>query len=84
MAVLGLSCCMGFSLIIEDGGCSLVAVRMLLIATVSLVAQHGLKGTQASAIVMCGLSSRSFQAQWLRSTWDPSGSGIELVWILYH
>ena len=64
---------------IENGGYSLVVVRRLLIAMVSLVAQHGLKGTQASAIVVCGLSSCSFQAQLLRSMWDPSGSGIKLV-----
>ena len=42
MAVLGLCCCAGFSLLAENGGFSLVAVHRLLIAVASLVAEHGL------------------------------------------
>ena len=36
LAVLGLCCCVGFTLAVASGGCSLVAVPMLLIAVVSL------------------------------------------------
>ena len=42
LAVLGLRCCEGFSLVVVKGGSSLVAVHWLLIAVVSLIAQHGL------------------------------------------
>ena len=42
LAVLGLCCCTGFSLVVVIGGCSLVAVHGLLIAVASLVAEHGL------------------------------------------
>ena len=42
MAVLGLCCSAGFSLVVASGGYSLVAVHGLLIAVVSLVAEHGL------------------------------------------
>lgn len=41
-AMLGLRCCTGFSLIAASGGYSVVAVRRLLIAEVSLVAAHRL------------------------------------------
>ena len=49
MAVLGLCCCVGFSLVAESGvslvaesGVTLVAVHRLLIVVTSLDAQHGL------------------------------------------
>ena len=42
MAVLGLCCCMGFSLIATDRVYSLVAVSGLLTAVASLVAEHRL------------------------------------------
>ena len=42
LAVLGLHCCTGFSLVMESGGYSLASVRGLLIAVASLVAEHGL------------------------------------------
>ena len=48
---------MGFSLVMENGGYSLVVVCRLLVAMVSLVSQRGLTGTQASAIVTRGLCS---------------------------
>ena len=41
MAVLGLRCYMGFSLVAANGGSSLVSVHRLLIAVVSLVVEHG-------------------------------------------
>ena len=42
LAVLGLHCCAGFSLIAGSGDYSLVAVRGLLIVVASLVVEHGL------------------------------------------
>ena len=42
LAVLGLCCCVGFSLVVASGGYSLVAVLWLLIVVVSLVAEHRL------------------------------------------
>ena len=41
VAVLGLCCCVGFSLVAESG-VTLVAVHRLLIVVTSLDAQHGL------------------------------------------
>ena len=40
LAVLGLGCCSGFSLLVESRGFSLVAVLRLLIVMASLVAEH--------------------------------------------
>ena len=42
MAVLGLHCCAGFSLVEANGGYSLVVMGRLLIAVASLVVEHGL------------------------------------------
>jgi len=42
MAVLGLHCCAGFSLVVESGSCSLAAGQGLLIAVASLSAEHWL------------------------------------------
>ena len=42
MAVLGLYCCTGFSLVSQSWGYSLVAVRGLLTAVASLVAEYRL------------------------------------------
>ena len=47
------------SLVAVRGGCSPVALRKLLTAVISLVAEHGLWGMQASALAMHGLSSFS-------------------------
>ena len=41
LAVLGLCCCVGFSLVVASGGCSLV-VHGLLIVVADLVAEHRL------------------------------------------
>ena len=48
LAVLGLHCCMGFSL---------VALHRLLITVTSPVAEHGLSGTRVSAVAAHGLKS---------------------------
>ena len=42
LAVLGLCCCSGFSLVVEGGGYSLVTVCGLLITVASVVVEHGL------------------------------------------
>ena len=42
IAVLGLRCCLGFSLGAAGGGYSLVVVHRLLTEVASLVAEHGL------------------------------------------
>ena len=42
LAVLGLCCCVGFSLVVENGDYSLVVVRGLLIVAASLVVEHRL------------------------------------------
>ena len=42
MAVLGLHCCAGFSLVATRGGYSLVAVYRLIIAVASLIEKHEL------------------------------------------
>ena len=59
LAVLGLHCCMGFSLVVKSRGYSLVVVHGLLIVRASLVAEHGLQGAWASVTAAHGLSSCS-------------------------
>ena len=58
----GLHCYMGFSLVAANGSYSLIVVHGLLIMVASLVAEHGLKGSQASVAAACGLSSCGSQA----------------------
>ena len=41
LAVLGLHCCSGFSLVVASRGYSLVAVLGLLIVVASLITEHG-------------------------------------------
>ena len=55
MAVLGLHCCKGFSLVVASRGYSLVHELLVLVA--SLVAEYRFSGTQASVGVACQLSS---------------------------
>ena len=50
MAVLGLHCFLGFSLVMSSGGYYLVELQGLLIAMTSLGLEHGLQGTQASVV----------------------------------
>ena len=42
LVVLGLGCCLGFSLVAVSGGCSLAAVSRLPIVVASLAVEHGL------------------------------------------
>ena len=62
LAVLSFHGCIGSSLVAASRGYSLVAVRGLLIAAASLVAEHRLWGTRASAAEAPGLCSCSSQA----------------------
>ena len=51
LAVLGLRCCAGFSLVAASRGHSPVAVRGLLIVVASLVVKHRLYSMGASVVV---------------------------------
>ena len=57
LAVLGLGCYVGFSLVVVSRGYSLAVERGLLIVAASLVAELRLQGVPASAAVAHGLSS---------------------------
>ena len=78
LAVLGLGCCVGFSLVAVSRGYSLVE-HGLLIVVASLVAEHRLQGVQASAVVARGLSSCGIWAQLLYGMQDLPGSGIKPI-----
>ena len=53
----GLCCCADFSLVVMKRSYSLVAVHRLLVAVASLVVEHRLQGTWASAVPAPGLQS---------------------------
>ena len=57
LAVLGLRCFRGFSLVAESGDCSLAVVCGPLTAVAPLVAEHRLQSVQASVAAAHGLSS---------------------------
>ena len=57
LALLGLHCCVAFSLVAVSRGSSLVSVRELLIAVAALAAEHRLQGMWTSAVVTPGLWS---------------------------
>ena len=57
LAVLGLHCCVGFSLVAVSKGKSLVVVCRLLIVAASLVRKHRLQGAWASEAAVPGLQS---------------------------
>ena len=85
---------MGFSLVVESRGFSLVAVHRLLIAVASLVAERRLWGEQASAVVVLGLSSTGSvvmvrglscsMACGIFQTRDQTHVSCTGRWILYH
>ena len=60
VAVLGLRCCTGFSLVVS-GGCSLVVAHRVLIALASLAGEHRLWCAWASVVVV------QAPEHWLRS-----------------
>ena len=74
--MLGLLCCMGFSLVAANGGYYLVMVLGLLIAVASLVTEHGLSscGSRAPVHKLCGVL-----AYLLHSVWSLLGPGIKPV-----
>ena len=59
LAVLGLHCRESFSLVAASGGYSQVGRHGLLAAAASLIVEHRLWSTRASAVVACGLRSCS-------------------------
>ena len=63
--MLGLCCHVGFSPVAVSGGHLLAVVRGSPVAEASLVGEHGLRGVQASARAVHGLSSCCSQAQQL-------------------
>ena len=55
LAVLGLHCCVGFSLVAESRSYSVAVGHRLLIVVASLAAEHRLSGTWASVVTSSGL-----------------------------
>ena len=66
LAVLGLRCCTGFSLVVRVGRRPLVVVLGPLTAMASCL-EHGLQGTRASVVGARGPSRRDAQAPLLRA-----------------
>ena len=88
LTVLGLRCCVGFSLAVASGVCSLVAGLGLLLAVAALIMEHQLWGVQASTCSKWAQKSRfpdsrpqsqqcCTRARLLCSTWDLPGPGSE-------
>ena len=59
MALLGLHCRAGFSLVVATGGYSAVVGLRLLIAVASLVLEHGLSSSMARGIFQPGIETMS-------------------------
>ena len=59
--MLGLRCCVGFSLAVASGVCSLVAGLGLLLAVAALIMEHQLWGVWASVLAASGLRSHGSQ-----------------------
>ena len=76
VAVLGLHGCAGFSLLVVSGGYPLVAVRGILTAVASLVAEQGLQGPRASAVAAPRLYCGAW-VQMLCSLGDLPRSGVD-------
>ena len=71
LAVLGLCCCVGLSLVAASGDCCLIAVHGFLILVASLITEHGLQSIWTSVVSSTwvsehGLSSCAprFDAWW--------------------
>ena len=62
LAVLGLSCCAGFSVVAVSGGCSLFAVHGLLTTLASLATERRLWSVQATVAAARRLQSWGSQA----------------------
>ena len=72
--MLGLHCCLGFSLVASRGHSLVAVLRRIVVA--SLVAEHGLQGARAPGVAAPGSRAR---AQLLKGTWDLPGLGIKPV-----
>ena len=70
LAVLGIRCCLGFSLVAVTRGYPIVAVA-------SLAAENGLQGEQASVVALLGSEA---QAQWLWHTGLVASWNAGIFW----
>ena len=79
LAALGLRCCVQAFPSCGEQELPFVAVRGLLIAVASLVAEHGLQGFSScgSRALERRLSSCGTRPQLLRGMWDLPGPGLE-------
>ena len=76
LAVLGLHCCTGSSLVAASGDPSLVAVLGLLVAVVSLV-EHGLSGR--AGVSSGGPQAREHRGLLFQHMWDRPRPGVNPV-----
>ena len=79
LAVLGLHCYSGFSLVSETKGYSLVALHGLTIAMATLIAEHGLTAWGLWSLQHMGSVAVALWAQLPRSMWDLPRPGIKPV-----
>ena len=77
LVVLGLHCCMNFSLVAVSRINPLIATCRLLIAMASLVVELRLQGMQASVAAACRLSSSCLQD--LGHRFSSCGTGVQLL-----
>ena len=79
--MLGLSCCLGFSLVVASGGYFLAAVCRLLTGVASLVAGLGLRARRLQELGLMDSRAQASRcgtrAQSSRSVWGLPGPGIE-------
>ena len=82
LAVLGLRCCTGFSLVVGSEGYSLAVVLRILVVVASLVAEHRLWSTQASVVGARGLSCSAASGIFP----DEGSNCVSYTgrWVLYH
>ena len=91
LAVLGLCCCVGLSLVAASGDCSLIAVHGFLILVASLITEHGLQSIWTSVVSSTWVSEHGLSscAPSFDGMWDLPGPGIKpmspaLAGKLYH
>ena len=75
MAVLGLCCCADFPPVVASRDYSLAAVRGLLVAAASLIAEHGLWSTGSVAVVhrfSCSMACGIFPDQGSNPSVSPA------------
>ena len=92
LAVLGLLCCVGSSLVAVSRGNSLVEVCGLFIVVASVAAEHGLQGVRAAAVAAPGSRAQQLWLLGLVALWHVGSSQIRNPtcascigrWTLYH